>query len=73
MPANSLHLLASLNLSSQARIIDIGGGDSLLVDHLVATGYRHVTVLDLSAAALAPPGPAWASGRGPCAGWWATY
>jgi cyclopropane fatty-acyl-phospholipid synthase-like methyltransferase len=53
VPAASLHLLASLGLTPQARIIDIGGGDSLLVDHLVAAGYRNVTVLDLSAAALA--------------------
>ena len=30
----------------------IGGGDNHFVDYLVAEGYRHVTVLDLSAAAL---------------------
>lgn len=34
-------------------MIDIGGGDSRLVDHLVARGLRCVTVLDVSAAALA--------------------
>jgi SAM-dependent methyltransferase len=34
-------------------VIDIGGGDSRLVDHLVARGLRCVTVLDVSAAALA--------------------
>ena len=33
-------------------MIDIGGGDSRLVDHLVARGLRCVTVLDVSAAAL---------------------
>ncbi len=34
-------------------MIDIGGGDSRLVDHLVARGLPCVTVLDVSAAALA--------------------
>jgi len=34
-------------------VIDIGGGDSRLVDHLVSRGLRCVTVLDVSAAALA--------------------
>lgn len=33
-------------------ILDVGGGASTLVDGLVALGYRNVTVLDLSAAAL---------------------
>jgi len=33
-------------------VIDIGGGDSRLVDHLVSRGLRCVTVLDVSAAAL---------------------
>jgi len=34
-------------------VIDIGGGDSRLVDHLVARGLRCLTVLDVSGAALA--------------------
>lgn len=34
-------------------MIDVGGGDSRLVDHLVARGVRCVTVLEISAAALA--------------------
>ncbi|MCB0995875.1 MAG: class I SAM-dependent methyltransferase [Acidimicrobiales bacterium] len=33
-------------------VIDIGGGDSHMVDELVAAGYQDVTVLDLSVAAL---------------------
>ena len=33
-------------------MIDIGGGDSRLVDHLVRRGVRCVTVLDISGAAL---------------------
>ena len=35
-----------------AKIIDIGGGASTLVDDLLAGGYRNVSVLDISAAAL---------------------
>lgn len=33
-------------------MIDIGGGDSRLVDHLLARGVRCVTVVDISGAAL---------------------
>ena len=35
-----------------ASVIDVGGGASTLVDDLLARGYRDVTVLDLSEAAL---------------------
>ena len=34
-------------------MVDIGGGDSRLVDHLVGRGLRCITVLDVSPAALA--------------------
>ena len=34
-------------------MIDVGGGDSRLVDHLIARGVRCVTVMDISGAALA--------------------
>ena len=33
-------------------IIDVGGGESTLVDDLLATGYRDLTVLDISAEAI---------------------
>lgn len=36
----------------ESRIIDIGAGASTLVDGLLAAGYRELTVLDLSSAAL---------------------
>ncbi|MDD3529495.1 MAG: class I SAM-dependent methyltransferase [Gallionellaceae bacterium] len=36
-----------------ARVIDVGAGASVLVDDLLDTGYRHVTVLDIAEAALA--------------------
>jgi trans-aconitate methyltransferase len=52
-PAISLRLIADANASADSRIIDIGGGASRLVDALVARGFRRLSVLDISAAALA--------------------
>jgi len=52
-PAPSLELIALVGASRQSAIIDIGAGASRLVDHLVSEGYEDLTVLDLSAAALA--------------------
>ena len=51
-PAPSLELIALAGLSRDASIIDIGGGASRLVDALVDRNVRHITVMDLSAAAL---------------------
>ncbi len=51
-PDISLDFLHKYNLPKTARIIDVGGGDSLLVDHLLAEGFEHVTVLDISEKAL---------------------
>lgn len=51
-PETSLHFINELKLSKTANIIDIGGGDSFLVDHLLELGYQNVTVLDISAAAI---------------------
>jgi 2-polyprenyl-3-methyl-5-hydroxy-6-metoxy-1,4-benzoquinol methylase len=52
-PEPSLQLVQQLASSPQARIIDVGGGTSLLVDALLSRGYDHLTVLDLSERALA--------------------
>jgi SAM-dependent methyltransferase len=52
-PAPSLELIALAGAAPSSAIIDIGGGASRLVDALLAQGYRKVTVLDLSSAALA--------------------
>lgn len=49
----SLRLIHNTGLGKDAAIIDVGGGASRLVDDLVAEGYTDVTVLDLSATALA--------------------
>ena len=52
-PALSLELIERVGAMQSSAIIDIGGGASRLVDHLTSRGYEDVTVLDLSAAALA--------------------
>lgn len=49
----SLRLIRATGAGPEAAIIDVGGGASVLVDDLVAEGYQHLTVLDLSGAALA--------------------
>jgi len=52
-PEPSLTMVARVAASTASRIVDIGGGSSPLVDHLVQHAYRNVSVLDLSSAALA--------------------
>jgi SAM-dependent methyltransferase len=51
-PAFSLDFIASFQLDKSASIIDIGGGDSLLVDFLLDLGYTNISVLDISAHAI---------------------
>jgi cyclopropane fatty-acyl-phospholipid synthase-like methyltransferase len=51
-PTTSVEFLELFNLPLDARIIDIGGGDSHLVDVLVQKGYRNIYVLDISENAL---------------------
>lgn len=51
-PAPSLELIAQVGATHSSAIIDIGGGASRLVDNLVDRGFKDVTVLDLSEAAL---------------------
>lgn len=48
----SLRLIKCNLTDKAAAIIDVGGGASTLVDDLWASGYTHLTVLDLSSAAL---------------------
>jgi trans-aconitate methyltransferase len=52
-PTTSLRLLDLAGLNSGSCVIDIGGGDSRLVDALLDRGVGCVTVLDISAAAIA--------------------
>lgn len=53
VPARSLELLAACGVGPDAAVIDVGGGDSRLVDGLLERGFERLTVLDISAAALA--------------------
>ena len=49
----SLQLIQGTGVPLSASIIDVGGGSSTLIDDLLNSGYSALTVLDLSAAALA--------------------
>jgi len=51
-PQTSLDFIHSFELDKKANIIDVGGGNSRLVDHLLDEGYENITVLDISADAL---------------------
>jgi SAM-dependent methyltransferase len=51
-PAVSLELLDQLGVVPHDSVIDVGGGASRLVDHLVQRGHRDLAVLDLSSVAL---------------------
>ena len=52
VPRLSLEMIRNTGMGSRDGLIDIGGGASLLVDHLLDAGYADLTVLDVSAAAL---------------------
>jgi 2-polyprenyl-3-methyl-5-hydroxy-6-metoxy-1,4-benzoquinol methylase len=52
IPEDSLDFIQQMALPKTAAIIDIGGGDSFLVDHLLNMGYTNITVLDISQAAI---------------------
>ena len=52
-PVLSLQLIRDTRLALDAAIIDVGGGASTLVDELCESGYTRVSVLDISAKALA--------------------
>ncbi len=51
-PTTSLALIEGLALPEDAAIIDIGGGDSFLVDNLLEHGFQQLSVLDISQLAL---------------------
>ncbi|MFO1303655.1 MAG: class I SAM-dependent methyltransferase [Burkholderiales bacterium] len=48
----SLTLIETSQAGRDARVIDVGGGESTLVDDLLDRGYGHLTVLDVSSTAL---------------------
>ncbi len=49
----SLGFIENAGLSRDAAIIDVGGGASTLVDDLLSKGYSNLTILDISATAIA--------------------
>ncbi len=51
-PKTSLEFINSFGLDKSARIIDVGGGDSNLVDCLLNEGFNDITVLDISTKSL---------------------
>lgn len=51
-PEVSLQMIKDAGVPNTASIIDVGGGDSKLVDYLLDEGYSNITVLDISAKAL---------------------
>jgi SAM-dependent methyltransferase len=52
VPKTSLDFIHSFGLKKTAKIIDVGGGDSKLVDYLLDEGFENITVLDISEQAL---------------------
>jgi hypothetical protein len=52
IPNISLNFIYAYGLPKDAKIIDIGGGDSKLVDYLLHEGYENISVLDISGNAL---------------------
>lgn len=52
-PATSLSMLEGASLSQDSQIIDIGAGASVLADCLLEKGFQSLSLLDVSAAALA--------------------
>lgn len=52
IPQTSLDLIEKVSKRKSSKIIDIGGGDSNLVDFLLEKGFENISVLDISAKAL---------------------
>jgi len=52
-PTVTLELLDELQVGPDAAVIDVGGGASVVVDHLLERGFSDVSVLDVSTVALA--------------------
>jgi SAM-dependent methyltransferase len=48
----SLQFIKQIGVEETAYIIDVGGGNSTLVDDLLERGFKYITVLDISSAAI---------------------
>ncbi|MFN0201309.1 MAG: class I SAM-dependent methyltransferase [Bacteroidia bacterium] len=51
-PTTSLQFIKEFALPKTSKVIDVGGGDSFLVDYLLAEGFEDISVLDISETAL---------------------
>ena len=51
-PETSIQFFVENNIPKEAKIIDIGGGDSYLIDNLLELGYTNLSLLDISANAI---------------------
>ncbi len=51
-PKTSIDLIKNLQVPFNAKIIDVGGGDSYLIDALLALGYTNLYLLDISSNAI---------------------
>lgn len=51
-PQTSIDFFIRNNISKEAKIIDIGGGDSYLIDNLIELGYENLYLLDISENAI---------------------
>ncbi|MDP2926403.1 MAG: class I SAM-dependent methyltransferase [Nanoarchaeota archaeon] len=51
-PKTSIDLIQSVDPDKNAYIIDVGGGNSNLVDNLIELGFKNIFVLDISLKAL---------------------
>lgn len=52
VPSTSLRLILDAT-PARGAVVDVGAGASHLVDHLLLAGFEHVTLVDMSASALA--------------------
>ncbi len=51
-PLASLQFFSDNAIDKEAKIIDVGGGDSYLIDHLLDMGYTNLYLLDISENAI---------------------
>lgn len=51
-PETSINFFIKNKIPKDARIIDVGGGDSHLIDHLLSMGYTNLYLLDISENAI---------------------
>ena len=51
-PVTSIQLIQSCKVPKDAKIIDVGGGDSYLIDSLLELGYTNLYLLDISEKAI---------------------